>query len=224
MNSSSPPARSRFWRGVLYLSLAVFLGLAAGSNAIRHRSRQNNAALWRPRFVTPAIIALDRPADRTFTAEVTAPPSARDWSASVANDLKTWPCKIVSAKYASIDNHSKPGWRIQIRVSADTSPELFTLNIACDKFAAAQPLAVSVIENFAADFYILHESDEQIVNQFHTDPSGQYYKMVGTWQELKWMQEPVDLINPSFVLVTGDQIDFNGALDGWNNWANWGYK
>ena len=24
--------------------------------------------------------------------------------------------------------------------------------------------------------------------------------------------------------MTGDQIDFNGALDGWNNWANWGYK
>ncbi|HEU5396176.1 MAG TPA: hypothetical protein VFV81_03350, partial [Verrucomicrobiae bacterium] len=58
----------------------------------------------------------------------------------------------------------------------------------------------------------------------HTDPSGQYYKMVGTWEEMKWMQEPVNLINPRFVLITGDQIDFNGALDGWNNWANWGYQ
>ncbi len=38
------------------------------------------------------------------------------------------------------------------------------------------------------------------------------------------MQEPVNLINPRFVLITGDQIDFNGALDGWNNWANWGYE
>ena len=37
------------------------------------------------------------------------------------------------------------------------------------------------------------------------------------------MQEPVNLINPRFVLITGDQIDYNGALDGWNNWVNWGY-
>jgi hypothetical protein len=41
---------------------------------------------------------------------------------------------------------------------------------------------------------------------------------------MKWMQEPVNLINPRCVIITGDQIDFNGALDGWNNWANWGYS
>jgi hypothetical protein len=47
--------------------------------------------------------------------------------------------------------------------------------------------------------------------------------MVGTWEEMKWMQQPVNLINPRCAIITGDQIDFNGALDGWNNWANWGY-
>jgi hypothetical protein len=227
MNHSSPPARFHLWRWFSYLLLAALLALAAGSNAFSHRSRQNapsnNAALWRPRFATPVIVALDSPADRTFTAEVKVSSSARDWSASIANDLKAWPCEVVSATFASIDNGSEPGWQIKIRVPADASPELFTLNVACNKCAASQPQAVSVISDFAADFYILHESDEQIVNQYHTDPSGQYYKMVGTWEELKWMQQPVNLINPRFVLVTGDQIDFNGALDGWNNWDNWGY-
>jgi hypothetical protein len=38
------------------------------------------------------------------------------------------------------------------------------------------------------------------------------------------MQQPVNLINPRCVIITGDQIDFNGALDGWNNWANWDYS
>ncbi|HEX9048404.1 MAG TPA: hypothetical protein VF988_15360, partial [Verrucomicrobiae bacterium] len=51
-----------------------------------------------------------------------------------------------------------------------------------------------------------------------------YYKMVGTAEEMRWMQQPVNLINPRCVIVTGDQIDFNGALDGWNNWANWGFE
>jgi hypothetical protein len=227
MNPHSTPARSRLWRWLSYLFLAALLAVAAGSNAINRRFRGNaasdNAALWRPRFATPVIVALDSAADRTFTAEIKASPSARDWTASVANDLKTWPCKIVSAAYAAINNGSEPGWQIKIQVPSDTSPELFTLNVACSQCAASQPQAVSVISDFATDFYILHLSDEQIVNQFHTDPSGQYYKMVGTWEEMMWMQQPINLINPRFALVTGDQIDFNGALDGWNNWANWGY-
>ncbi|HEX3626323.1 MAG TPA: hypothetical protein VH280_12950 [Verrucomicrobiae bacterium] len=228
MNHHSTPSGFRLWRWSAYLLLAALLALAAGSNAFSHRTRENgpsdNAALWRPRLATPSIVALDSPADRIFTAEVKASPKARGWSASIANDLKTWPCEIISATYAAIDNDSEPGWQIKVRVPTDTSPELFTLNIACNECSASQSQAVSVVTDFATDFYLLHVSDEQIVNQYHTDPSGQYYKMVGTWEELKWMQQPVNLINPRFVLVTGDQIDFNGALDGWNNWANWGYK
>jgi hypothetical protein len=48
--------------------------------------------------------------------------------------------------------------------------------------------------------------------------------MVGSAEEMHWMQEPINLIHPRVAIVTGDQIDFNGALDGWNNWANWGYR
>ena len=47
----------------------------------------------------------------------------------------------------------------------------------------------------------------------HTDPSGQYYKMVGTWEEMKWMQEPVNLINPRFVIVTGDRDTYQLVED-----------
>ncbi len=184
----------------------------------------NDAALWRPRFVTPSIVALDNETDREFTAEVRAAPSATGWSASIANDLKSWPCMVASAIYSTINNESQPGWRIKIRVPADASPELFALTVSCNEGSATQRQAVSVIPAFEINFYILHITDEQIVNKIHTDPSGQFMHGVGSWDEMKWMQEPVNIINPRFVLVTGDQIDFNGALDGWNNWANWGYK
>ena len=223
MKSSRPPARFRLWRWLPFILFIVLLALAAGSRAIDHKGPRADADLWRPRLATPAIVALDSDKDRQFTAEVKASASARNWSAAITNDLKEWPCKIVSAAYATIDNNSQPGWRIRISVPAGASPELFTLVVACNECTAVQPQAVSVIPDFATNFYILHITDEQIVNQFHTDPSGQYYKMVGTWEEMKWMQQPVNLINPRFVMITGDQIDFNGALDGWNNWANWGY-
>lgn len=204
------------------LFLLCFLAAAFGWPA--EAAMTNDAALWRPRLATPAIVALDNETNRQFRAEVKASASARDWSASIANDLKAWPCQIVSAEYSTINRGTEPGWRIMTRVPADASPELFALTISNNESVSAQNQSVSVIPAFATNFYILHITDEQIVNQYHTDPSGQYYKMVGTWEEMKWMQQPVNLINPRFALITGDQIDFNGALDGWNNWSNWGYK
>jgi Calcineurin-like phosphoesterase len=199
------------------LFAATFLGLGKSVTT-------NDALLWRPRFATPALVALDNNSNRQFLAEVKASAKAKNWSATLANDLKIWPGKILSAKYSKINRGTEPGWQVQISVPADISPELFTLTISNSESVSSQKQSVSVVPAFETNFYILHISDEQIVNQYHTDPSGQYYKMVGTWEEIKWMQEPINLINPRFVLVTGDQIDFNGALDGWNNWSNWGYK
>src|SRR6185437_5687780 len=77
---------------------------------------RNDAALWRPRLPTPAIVALDSPADREFTAEVRASASARDWNASISNDLKTWACEIASATYSKINRGTDPGWQVRIRV------------------------------------------------------------------------------------------------------------
>lgn len=206
------------------LKLALTIGLLAVAIVWSMKSPvPTDGALWRPRFATPAIVALDTETNREFTAELRAPASARRWSARIANDLRSWPCLVVSATYSTINRDTESGWRIKVRVPADASPELFNLTVASSETISTQTQAVSVIPAFETNFYLLHISDEQIVNQFHTDPSGQYYKMVGTWEEMKWMQEPVNLINPRFVLITGDQIDFNGALDGWNNWANWGY-
>lgn len=201
--------KARYW--TLVLSVLAFTTVAAPN-------------LWRPRFATPAIVSLDSPANRQFIAEVKASPSTANWTATISNDLKTWPCEVVSAEYSKINNATQPGWRIKISVPADASPELFTLNLNSTEGSVSQVQSVSVVPAFETNFYILHITDEQIVNKIHTDPSGQYYKMVGSWDEMKWMQEPVNLINPRFVMITGDQIDFNGALDGWNNWSNWGYK
>jgi Calcineurin-like phosphoesterase len=185
---------------------------------------KNDAALWRPRFATPAIVALDSASNRQFVAEVRASAAAAKWSVTLSNDLRAWKCDVVSSVYGKINRDTERGWRVVARVPVDISPELCSVVISSSEAVSVQPQAVSIAPSFSTDFYILHISDEQIVNEKHTDPSGQYYKMVGTWEEIKWMQEPVNLINPRVVIITGDQIDYNGALDAWNNWANWGYK
>ena len=209
------------WQGRLWLLLLLLL---PGLRSLAAEGLQrNDGALWRPRFATPAIIALDSPANRQFTAEIKGPPSATGWSVTISNDLRAWDCPVLSAVYSKINRGTESGWQLKASVPTNTPPELFTLVVACNESVSVQPQSVSVASAFASDFYVLHITDEQIVNELHTDPSGQYWKMVGTWEEMKWMQEPVNLIHPRFVIVTGDQIDFNGALDGWNNWVNWGY-
>lgn len=222
----NPHGRSR--RSLLSASsafkLALTIALLAAAIVWSMKSPVGaDSVLWRPRFATPAIVALDSDTNREFIAEVRDSASARRWSANIANDLRSWRCQVVSATYSTINRDTEPGWKIRIRVPTNASPELFDLIVASSETVSTQHQAVSISPAFETNFYLLHISDEQIVNQYHTDPSGQYYKMVGTWEEMKWMQEPVNLINPRFVLITGDQIDFNGALDGWNNWANWGY-
>jgi hypothetical protein len=207
----------QFLRRVLTTGLLV---AAIPANAVS----ANDDALWRPRLATPAMVALDSPASRQFTAEVRASSSATNWRASLANDLKTWPCQIVSPAFSTINRGTEPGWQIKVSVPAEAPPELFGLTISSSEGVSVQPQSVSIVPVFATNFYILHITDEQIVNQFHTDPSGQFHKGSGTWEEMNWMQEPVNLIHPRFVLITGDQIDFNGALDGWNHWPNWGLE
>jgi hypothetical protein len=187
-------------------------------------AKRNDELLWRPRLPTPAIVAVDSPANRELTAEVHGPKGARDWKVEIANDLKSWDCEVVSSEFGTIDRGTDPGWQIKARVPADAPPELFSLRVSNNRNESEQRQAVSVVPKFAEDFYILHLSDEQIVNDKHTDPSGQYFRGVGTADEMVWMQEPINLIHPRFCFVTGDQIDYNGALDGWNNWHNWGYE
>ncbi len=205
------------------IEILLLLVVAAAARPAAADNATDNA-LWRPRFATPAIVALDSRSHRLFASEVRAPASAIHWSAVLSNDLRSWECELVSARFSRINRGTEPGWQLQLRVPTDISPELFTLAVDSSQGAQVQPQAVSVVPSFDTDFYILHIADEQIVNELHTDPSGQYWHMVGTCEEMKWMQMPVNLIHPRFVLITGDQIDYNGALDAWNNWSNWGYK
>src|SRR4051794_29900063 len=202
----------------VWWAAALFCTFTAGA------ATRNDPALWRPRFATPAILALDRSENRQFIAEVAATAKAKDWNLTMSSDLRAWKCEVIPAKNSKINRGTEPGWLIKTTVPADVSPELFTLVVSCNEFTSVQNHAVSITSSFTNDFYVLHLTDEQIVNEKHNNPSGQYYNSVGTAEELYWMQEPVNLINPRFVIITGDQIDYNGALDGWNNWPNWGYK
>jgi hypothetical protein len=212
---------SRFTSTARTTALTLAILTALGSSPMRAATR-NDSALWRPRLATPALTALDTVTNRQFTAEVRASPAANSWSITISNDLSAWGCQVLTATYSTINRGTEPGWQIKALVPTNAPPELFTVVASCSECVSVQSQALSLAPSFASDFYILHITDEQIVQEFHNRPSGQWYTTVGTAEEFDWEKEPINLINPRFVIVTGDQIDFNGCLDAYNNWGNWG--
>src|SRR5438270_3831207 len=96
----SIPAQQLFRR---ILAIALLLSATLPIKA----ATADNSALWRPRFATPAIVALDSAANREFTAEVRGSSSAKKWKATLVNDLRSWPCRIVSATYAKINRDTE---------------------------------------------------------------------------------------------------------------------
>jgi len=203
------------------LTLIFFVLIGLHPSAVRAALR-NDGALWRPRLATPALAALDSLANRQFTAEVRASSAATGWSITISNDLSAWTCQVLTATYSTINRGTEPGWQIAASVPTNAPPELFTVVVSCSESVSVQSQSLSVVPVFATNFYILHMADEQIVQEFHNAPSGQWYTTVGTAEEFNWEKEPINLINPRFVIATGDDIDFNGCFDAYNNWGNWG--
>ncbi|HVM46734.1 MAG TPA: hypothetical protein VMU04_01855 [Candidatus Acidoferrum sp.] len=203
--------------GLLRFASLLLCAFALNSEA----APRNDGALWRPRLATPALAALDNPANRQLSLEYRASSAATGWSVTISNDLSAWKCQVLKAAYSAINRGIEPGWQLTARVPTNAPPELFTVVVSCSESVSVQGQALSVAPSFTADFYILHMADEQIEQEFHNNRSGQWYSSVGTAEEFKWEKEPINLINPRFVMATGDHIDFNGALDAYNNWGNW---
>src|SRR4051812_34669571 len=110
-------------RIVRFLLIIISLLTACAVEA----SKRNDAALWRPRFATPALAALDSSRNREFTAEILVSAKAKEWSVTISNDLRAWSCPILSAQYAKINRGTQPGWLIKAAVPPNAPPELFAL-------------------------------------------------------------------------------------------------
>jgi len=146
----------------------------------------------------------------TFRAEVLGSSglNTNQWAAFLINDLRTWTGKVERAEYGRyIDNNSTTGYQLTVRVPADISPEVFKLNIQHPVGGeATNRHAVSIVRSFADDFYILHYADPQAQTNDATAASG-LTGGNGCIQEIYWHTPVFNLINPRFLIDTGDELD-----------------
>lgn len=179
--------------------------------------------IWSPRQVNAAFVE----PNGTFVAEVAAvnTASTSGWTATLQNDLKTWPATVVSAVWGKIKHNTLNGWRITIRVPAGTSPELFTLNLSHSSGGSASAgHAVSVVPDLETNFYALQLTDEHVRTQ--AAPGADGYRSA---ELVGWASPVVNLANPRFVLNSGDDTDGMAWADSpnqfpWYKGARAGYR
>lgn len=172
-------------------------------------------AIYSPRFNCAQFVM----PEGSFEAEIIATPSTTNWTASLNNDLKTWNCTVISATYGNINCNSMPGWKLSISVPADIPPELMQLNITSNEGSLSAMRAVSVVKNFDDDFYILHMSDQHVSHVKAAYANGTDDQKNGSQEALEWSTGPVNLINPRFVTVTGDNIHIYFSASSWSGFS-----
>lgn len=156
----------------------------------------------------------------TFDVEVRALSglSATGWEATLRNDLATWRCDVKQVEQAAVFLGTEQGWVLTIRAPKEISPELMELVLTHESgVSGVSSRSVSIVPDFEQDFYIVHQSDQHLTLRDAVEPGGKASKKWGngSMEALTWGGPILNLINPRFVLQTGDNMQIYNEPDSW---------
>jgi hypothetical protein len=190
--------RSR-WRSIVLLAACAVAGLTGLVRA--------QIAIARPNFGVPEFAE----PGGAFRAEVKAGAGLSPdlWTAVLLNDLRAWTGAVERADYGLVaDNNTVAGYRLSIRAPAGIPPETFRLALSHPAAGSATNRnAVGIVSNFETNFCILHYADPQAEAFEPSDPLTGRYGTHGSIREIYWHAPALGLINPRFLLDTGDELD-----------------
>src|ERR1700754_2970524 len=199
-------------RNILFF-LSVMMMVAA--HATPTPQAAGGFEIWSPRVHQPAFAM----PGGTITVEMKLPgiKPAGDWRAVVKNDLRSWPCTVTKAVAGPIHVGREEGWRLTVRVPAGITPELLSLEISNGTSSALSVRSVSIVPDFEQDFYILHQSDQHTESDWAAEPGGKASTKwgVGSKQALEWVTPVINLINPRFLMQTGDNFHLYFEYNYW---------
>lgn len=140
------------------------------------------------------------------------------WTSKLKNDLSEWKTEIKSVMPGKIHHGTENGLKIEVVIPENTPPELMELVIYHPSGVRySSPRAVSVVPDFEEDFYIIHQSDEHMTIDKAVEPGGKSSKKWGNGSKeaLQWLTPILNIINPRFVLHTGDNTQIYHEPDLW---------
>jgi hypothetical protein len=188
------------------LFLSVLSGLIATSaHALPYTPPGDTlTVIMRPIQTLPAIVLRGD----TLDIECAASSSTTGWTASLGYRQLNFSLGILSAEYVTALSR----WKIKAAIPSDIPFELYDLTVTASGgiFDTTQN-AVNVINAFDSNFYFVHVTDT------HT-PTHLYYYESGAdtdsseLVDLREVIKDINLINPAFLVITGDLIN-EGELE-----------
>ncbi|MFP2903889.1 DNRLRE domain-containing protein [Pyxidicoccus sp. 3LFB2] len=170
--------------------------------------------LWVPRPHNPAFTT----PGGTFSAEVRGPStlSSTGFAAALRNELRSWPATVTAATYGPIHHGKENGWRLTLAAPADLPPELFDVEIVhATGPGTKSERSLQTVKSFEEPFYILHISDQHVGDVTATKPNGATNPGNGSQDAMKWAAPIFNVINPRFVVITGDNNQIYYGAESW---------
>lgn len=158
-------------------------------------------SVWLPRQGAPAFVEPGGMVQVEVSASAML--ATAGWTAAVRNDLREWACGV-AARATSIQGDLVPEWRLELRLPRDIPPELMDVVVRHrDEGAATAVRAISIVPDLESDFYLLHLTDEH-VREAKAAEGKEPAAGFRSAELVEWATPVVNLINPRFVVNSGD--------------------
>jgi 3',5'-cyclic AMP phosphodiesterase CpdA len=160
--------------------------------------------IQRPLLNIPTIVTVGD----TMTIECEADPATSGWAAELEREGIDVPMSVLSASYDA----STTWWELQVLVPPVPVHDLYDLVVTAD--GGIDDLtwnAVRVIPEFKDDYYFVHVTDPHLVTHLYYYESGADTD-TSEIVDLREVINDINIINPEFVLLTGDLVN-EGELE-----------
>jgi hypothetical protein len=144
----------------------------------------------------------------SFTIEARTSPSTTGWSAALVRGTSTYPLTVEVASYSS--SHGR--WFLTVAVPPEVPQEIYDLSVeATGGISDVERHAVMVRQAIESSFYIVQITDTHL-------PTHLYYYQQGAdtdtteMDDLHAVIDDINIINPAFVVLTGDIVN-EGELE-----------
>jgi 3',5'-cyclic AMP phosphodiesterase CpdA len=147
-----------------------------------------------------------------------APSTASGWQAFLLHGSKTIPLSLTGSQFLA----QPPVWQLTTTVPPVPVYELYDLKVtASGGIEDVTRNAVQIIPTRKESFYFVHLTDLHLPTQIYYPDAG-YDTDSTSVNDFRAVIDDINLINPEFVLLTGDLIN-EGELEGFNGLYYYGW-
>ncbi len=157
----------------------------------------------------------------TLTITCVAPPSTSGWQAQLVHQHKTVNLEITSSQFLNAPDR----WELQAVIPPVPVFELYDLRVtATGGLDDTTANAVKVVPTRKTSYYFVHITDLHLPTRIYYPDSG-FDSDSTSVNDFRAVIEDINLINPEFVLLTGDLLN-EGELESFagQHWYGWAQR